>query len=190
MNNKAMEMQASPVPPKTQGLTVDEDALVSQVLEIIGGITLEAVHTLEEPEERDVWSVEEGDDSVFYSDEDQAQQDVRANTACSFGEELPVNSVTADENIQANGDEFKTGEEMQQHLVPTEDKEQRELRMPEPEAVVDQSEATDQEVQSNQSPELSVNTCGGSLRQSADMQMQPELNTSAEKGKKTSHSCV
>lgn len=188
-----MEMQTSSVPPKTQGLTVDEDALVSQVLEIIGGITLEALHTLEEPEERDVWLVEEGDDSVFYSDEDQAQRDVRANTPCSFGEELPVNSVTADQNIQVNGDEFKTREEIsqvQQHLVLTENKEQREHRMPEPEAVVDQSEAADQEVQSNQSPELSVSTCGGSLQQSADMQMQPELNTSAEKGKKTSHSCA
>lgn len=188
-----METQTSSVPPKTQGPIVDEDALVSQVLEIIGGITLEALHTLEEPGERDVWSVEEGDDSVFYSDEDQAQRDVRANTPCGFGEELPVNSVTADENIQVNGDEFKTGEEIsqvQQHLDLTENKEQQELRRPEPEAMVDQSEAADQEVRCNQSPELSVSTCGGSLQQSADMQMQPELNTSAEKGKKTSHSCA
>lgn len=183
-------MQTSSVPLKTQGLTVDEDALVSQVLEIIGGITLEPLHTLEEPEERDVWSVEEGDDSVFYSDEDQAQRDVRVNTSCSFGEELPVDSVTADENIQVNGDGFKTGEEIsqvQQHLVQTDKEERQQLRMPEPEAMVDQSEATNQEAQSNQSPELSVSTCGGSLQQSADMQMQPELNTSAEKGKKTSH---
>lgn len=181
-------MQTGSVPPKTQQLIVDEDALVSQVLEIIGGITLEALHTLEEPEERDVWSVGEGDDSVFYSDEDQAQRDARANTPCTFGEELPVKSVTADENIQVNGGEFKTVEEtsqVRQHLVLTEKEERQERRIPEPEAMVDQSE-----VRSNQSPELSVGTCGGSLRQSADVQMQPELNTSAEKGKKTSQSCA
>lgn len=174
-----MEMQTSSVPP--QGLTVDEDALVSQVLEIIGGITLEALHTLEEPEERDVWSVEEGDDSVFYSDEDQAQRGVRANTPCSFGEELPVNSVPADEN----GEESS---QVQQHLVLTDKEARPELRIPGPEAMVDQSEAADQEARSNQSPELSVSSCGGSLQQSADMQMQ--FNTSAEKGKKASHSCA
>lgn len=54
----------------------DEDAMASQILEIIGGITPKALQaTLEEPyREMDAWSMEEGDDSVFYSDEDTSQQ--------------------------------------------------------------------------------------------------------------------
>lgn len=52
---------------------------MSQVVEIIGGAAYEALQTLQtlqEPEE--AWLAEEGDDSVFYSDEDQGHKDARA----------------------------------------------------------------------------------------------------------------
>lgn len=191
-----METQTSTMPPKAQRLTVEEDALVSQVLEIIGGITLEALQTLEEPEERDVWSAEEGDDSVFYSDEDQAHQDIKANTPCGFGDsecEHLVNSVTADERIpereEDSGEEFITDKENSEmekettrHAILTG---QEELQTPKPE-LMDQSEATDPGAQSKRTPERSVDTCGEAPQlecKSVDLQMQPEQNI-AEKGKK------
>lgn len=65
---------------QTEGLRADED-LVSQVLEIIGGATYEAVQSPEEPEDREAWPAEEGDDAVFYSDEDQGHKEARGNTA-------------------------------------------------------------------------------------------------------------
>lgn len=73
----------------------DEDVMASQILEIIGGITPKALQTtLEEPyKETDSWSMEEGDDSVFYSDEDTPQQEAivkprrRVN---SEAEEIPL----------------------------------------------------------------------------------------------------
>lgn len=64
---------------QTEGLRADED-LVSQVLEIIGGATYEAVQSPEEPEDRGAWPAEEGDDSVFYSDEDQGHKEARGKT--------------------------------------------------------------------------------------------------------------
>lgn len=66
-----MEMQ-------TEWLRADED-LVSQVLEIIGGATYEAVQSPEEPEDREAWPAE-GDDSVFYSDEDQGHKEAGEKT--------------------------------------------------------------------------------------------------------------
>lgn len=64
---------------QTEGLRADED-LVSQVLEIIGGATYEGVQSPEEPEDREAWPAEEGDDSVFYSDEDQGHKEARGKT--------------------------------------------------------------------------------------------------------------
>lgn len=56
------------------GLGAD-DRLVSQVVEITGGATYEA---LRQAEGSEAWPAEEGDDSVFYSDEDQGREDTRA----------------------------------------------------------------------------------------------------------------
>lgn len=64
-----MEMQ-------TDGLRADGD-LVSQVLEIIGGATYEVLQSPEEPEDSEAWLAEEGDDSVFYSDEDQGHKEAK-----------------------------------------------------------------------------------------------------------------
>ncbi|XP_016895470.1 ermin [Cynoglossus semilaevis] len=78
-------MATSPVAPRASRLTEEEEnALVSQVVEIISGISLESLKTQDKPEDRDAWSMEEGDDSVFYSDEDQGQQDREADTLCEF----------------------------------------------------------------------------------------------------------
>lgn len=44
--------------------------VASQVLEIIDGAAYEAPRTAQEPEDSQDWLAEEGDDSVFYSDED------------------------------------------------------------------------------------------------------------------------
>lgn len=48
-------------------------------------ITPEALQTSDRIEEADVWLMEEGDDSVFYSDEDQTDQDRNPHTSCDFG---------------------------------------------------------------------------------------------------------
>lgn len=191
-----MEMQMSTTPPKAQRLPVQEDVMVSQVLEIIGGITLEALQTLEDPEERDEWSAEEGDDSVFLSDEDQAHRDTEAKTARGFGDSecdhLP-NSVPAVEIIPEREDDPGEGQRMDKmnpdmekdtilHRVLTEEEE---IQIPKPEQM-DQSEAADPGAPSNQIPERSVGTWGESLLPNyrADMQMPAEQNKPAEKGKR------
>lgn len=195
-----METETSTIPPKPPRLTLEENSLASQVLEIIGGVTLEALQTLEEPEERDVWSMEEGDDSVFYSDEDQAHQDIKTNAQRLVHSECehPVNSVAADdEPVLAEedgpGKECTTGRENSemekevtlQAILTEQGGEHQELQMAETEPV-DQSDAADPGAQSNRTPETSVSTCGESLQLNCtDMQTQPEQNIAAEKGKKT-----
>ncbi|XP_068185875.1 ermin-like [Antennarius striatus] len=78
-----MEMQMSTNPSSFIRLSVEE-AVTSQGVEIIGGITCDVPQTLEEPKTGDVWSLE-GDDSVFLSDEDQAHLDIKANVSLDFG---------------------------------------------------------------------------------------------------------
>lgn len=80
----------------------DDCAMGSQILEIIGGITPKALQsTLEEPyREMDAWSMEEGDDSVFYSDEDTAQRECilePRKTVNSETEEIPLDEETHEE---------------------------------------------------------------------------------------------
>ncbi|XP_061579603.1 uncharacterized protein LOC133445989 isoform X2 [Cololabis saira] len=48
-----------------------EAAQESQVVEVMGGFPLDAFMIPDDPEERDVWSMEMGDDSVFYSDDEE-----------------------------------------------------------------------------------------------------------------------
>ncbi|XP_054644045.1 ermin-like [Dunckerocampus dactyliophorus] len=76
-----MEMQDS---PKAADYQVEEDIMASQVLEIICGFGAETLRS-PDPEEIDVWSVEEGDDSVFYSDEEQTQEHIKANRSRDTG---------------------------------------------------------------------------------------------------------
>lgn len=175
------------MPSKALRPSVEEDALAYQVLEIIGGITVEALQTLEEPEERDVLSMEEGDDSVFYSDEDQAHQDIKANTSCGIGAnecEHVVNSVAADEDDP--GEESIMDEEIAemekevtQYIILTEQEERQELQTPKTDPK-DQSDPSDPGAESDLTQEKSVSTRGESPNCTiADMQTQQII--SAEK---------
>lgn len=84
-------------------LSAEGETAVSQPLEIINRNrdTLNAPEGTEELEVRDAWSVEMGDDSVFYSDEEQAHQD-RGAAMCGFRAERKqlVNSVADYETDQ------------------------------------------------------------------------------------------
>ncbi|XP_031154808.1 ermin-like [Sander lucioperca] len=183
-----MEMETSTMSSKALRLSVEEDALAYQVLEIIGGITVEALQTLEEPEERDVLSMEEGDDSVFYSDEDQAHQDIKANTSCGLGPGLGtsecehlVNSVAADEDDPGEksimDEEIAEMEkEVTQHIILNEQEERQELQTPK----TDPKDQSDPGAQSDLTQDKSVSTCGESPNCTiADMQTQQII--SAEK---------
>ncbi|KAM7380610.1 hypothetical protein PAMP_003892 [Pampus punctatissimus] len=152
-----MEMEKSTILSKTLRLTED-DVMASQVLEIIGG-------TLEEP----VWSIEEGDDSVFYSDEDQAHQDIKTNTSCDFGVNgcrRLVNSEAADTSIPQRED--LQNSEMQKEVTPqamlTEQGEEcKELQTPKIEPM-NLSDPADPGAETNLTPEKSVSTWGESLQ--------------------------
>ncbi|XP_056246075.1 uncharacterized protein LOC130178026 [Seriola aureovittata] len=184
-------METSTMPPKATRFTVEEEnALVSQVLEIIGGITLEALQTLDQPDERDVWSIEEGDDSVFYSDEDQTHQDIKENTACDFSAHMTehlVKSEAAGEPVpQREGDpgaEVLSDKEEEKEVTPTvQEEECQELQTPKTEHVY-QSVSTDPVAEANLAPENSASTSGESLQPNctnADMQTQPGKTISSE----------
>ncbi|KAM8749371.1 uncharacterized protein AB9X84_014229 isoform 2-T2 [Acanthopagrus schlegelii] len=180
-----METATSTMPPKAPRLTVDEDALASQVLELIGGFTLEALQTLK-PEEREVWLMEEGDDSVFYSDEEEAHRDNKKKSPCEFsasGCKRLDNSVSADEPGEesiTDRDNSAMEKEVTQQIILTERGEEWHPKA-EP---TDQTDAADPEEMSDLTPETSVSTCGDSLQlicTGADMQTEPEQNKSAAK---------
>ncbi|XP_062258980.1 uncharacterized protein LOC133967507 [Platichthys flesus] len=162
---RGTEMETSQAPPKPPRLTAqEENALVSQVLEIIGGIEAEALQTLDQPEERDVWSMEEGDDSVFYSDEDQTHQDVKAgDTSCDAGAE-PV--------PQREGDKDKLEMEKPTTLLTEREEECQELQSQNTE-LVHESDPIHAEAKADPRSATLVSTSGGSLQPNctyADMQ--------------------
>ncbi|CAK6954083.1 uncharacterized protein LOC122992004 [Scomber scombrus] len=172
-------------------LTEDEGEMASQVLEIIGGITLEALQSLEKPVERDVWSIEEGDDSVFYSDEDQVQQDITANASFDFGVKggrRLFNSVADVHREDDPGAEVITvlqNSEMEKEVTPqvilTEQEEEcKEPQTPKTEPM-NQSDPADPGSETNLTAEKSLNTCRESLQlnvTSTDLQTQSGQNIS------------
>uniref|UniRef100_A0A4W6FNT6 Ermin n=1 Tax=Lates calcarifer TaxID=8187 RepID=A0A4W6FNT6_LATCA len=172
-------------PPKAQRFTAEEEnALVSQVLEIIGGITLEALQTLDQPDERDVWPMEEGDDSVFYSDEDQTHWDVKAS--CDFGVDVSehlVKSEAAEEPTpQREGDpgtEIFTDKEMEKEVtsqvIQTKQEEERqELQTPKTEQMY-QSDFADQGADNSMSSaELHIS---GDRQLEVDQEPEQECNS-------------
>ncbi|KAM9851200.1 uncharacterized protein ermn [Aulostomus maculatus] len=91
-------MEESPMFTQTVKHTEEVDAAASQVLDIIGGMTLEARQT---PEMKDVWSVEEGDDSVFYSDE----EDMKANKSRDLGGCRRLVNSEADDDPRTGAEE-------------------------------------------------------------------------------------
>ncbi|KAJ4933621.1 hypothetical protein JOQ06_030445 [Pogonophryne albipinna] len=174
-----MDMETSTIPPKPPRLAVDEDTLASQVLEIIGGITREALQTLEEPEEKDVWLMEEGDDSVFYSDEDQVQQDI---TTCGFGANGPLVNSVADVEEEP-GEEYITDkesselkEELNQHVIVDE----QELCQEGQTVTTQPMDQSDPQTESDLTSEKSESACGESSKCTI-AEMQTVQNTSAEK---------
>uniref|UniRef100_A0A665VZH3 Ermin n=1 Tax=Echeneis naucrates TaxID=173247 RepID=A0A665VZH3_ECHNA len=152
----------------------EEDALVSHVLEIIGGITLQALKTLDQPEERDVW-LEEGDDSVFYSDDDQTQQDVKAS--CDL-----VKSEAAEEPGEGyRGPEVLSDKEDQRMVKEPSLSVQREERK-EPDVTETGHVLIDSAAEANKAPESSMSTSGGSLQPNCpNAETQPVKNTSSGK---------
>uniref|UniRef100_UPI0037E8CF6E uncharacterized protein n=1 Tax=Semicossyphus pulcher TaxID=241346 RepID=UPI0037E8CF6E len=185
-----MEIDMSTAPPKPPRLPVEEHALAaSHVLDIIGGITYDALKKLEEPEERDVWLMEEGDDSVFYSDEEQPQEDIKACDLGANKSRQTVNSVAADEPIQQREDPGEESIIDRDHLemqkettlqvsLTGEEEEQEALQKTEP---VDQSDPADPEAENQ---EKLASTCEESQPincTAADMQTQPQGIKSAEK---------
>lgn len=103
-----MEMQ-------TDGLGADAD-LVSQVLEIIGGATYEVPQSPEEPEDSEAWLAEEGDDSVFYSDEDQGHKEAKDKRA--FIRESPEVEEDRTEVQTPNSDQSGAKHEAQMENTP------------------------------------------------------------------------
>ncbi|XP_012729489.2 ermin [Fundulus heteroclitus] len=91
-------------PPSTESkLRADEeeeDAKASKILEIINESIVDASKMTEEPEDREAWSMEMGDDSVFYSDEEQARQDKGSAILRAKRRKDLVNSVADDETNQ------------------------------------------------------------------------------------------
>ncbi|XP_019945666.2 ermin [Paralichthys olivaceus] len=168
-------METSQAPPKPPRLTVEEEnALVSQVLEIIGGITLGAMQTLDPPEERDVWSVEEGDDSVFYSDEDQSHQDVKGEACCDAGVE-PV--------PQREGDKENLEMEKPTTLQTEREEECQELQSQNTELMHESDSTHAKEAEADPSPETLVSTSGESLQPNctnADVQTQAGPDVSSD----------
>ncbi|KAG7454841.1 hypothetical protein JOB18_009679 [Solea senegalensis] len=157
-------METSPVLPKDQRLTSEEEnALVSQVLEIIGGITREALQTMDEPAERAVCLMEEGDDSVFYSDEDQTNQECElANTRRGFdanegkylikseGVEKPIPQKKGDQEGEVLNDNLNLAMETEtalQSILTDEEEECKELQTQKTE-LKNKSDSTEQNASS------------------------------------------
>lgn len=175
--------------PKAPRLTVEEEnALVSQVLEIIGGITLEALQTLDQTEERDVWSMEEGDDSVFYSDDDQTHQDITEDTCCDGSDNLCERLVKSgaaeaeDDVPQRKGDPAEDLEKERETTPSVKEERSQELQTPKTKLVY-QSEGTDPEAEGKLTAENSVSSSGESLQPNCtntDKQTQLGKNTPSE----------
>ncbi|XP_037343845.2 uncharacterized protein LOC119228423 [Pungitius pungitius] len=189
--SRRMETETSPMPPKAPRLAAGKDALASQVLEIIGGAALEALGTRGDPEERDAWSMEEGDDSVFYSDEDRPREETKAAPSPGSGgsdRERLVNSVASDEDDSAEGsvtDEMEetagVGAEAPRPAFREEEK-RRELRRPATEAV-GESDPAEPGAECYVTPQGSASSRGGSLN-CAVTNAQAQRNISAEKAEK------
>ncbi|XP_047457546.1 ermin-like [Mugil cephalus] len=190
-------MEASAISPNTPNFIV-EDALTSQVQEIIDGINLEASKVPEEPEEQDVWSLEEGDDSVFYSDEEQPHPEGKDNTPWEFGSSkckklyCSVASAEPQQEEDNPGAEVitdKENSEMEKETTQQGIWTEEECQMPQA-AKTEQMYASDHGeggAESDLTPINSVRACGEFLQPNcsmADLQTQPELNTPSEKVKR------
>ncbi|XP_074551168.1 uncharacterized protein ermn [Halichoeres trimaculatus] len=163
-----MEIDLSTAPPKPPRLPVEDDALISQVLETIGGTSLQ---TIQKPDEPEVWSMEEGDDSVFYSDEEQPYEDFIAKTCSDFTPKhrITMNSLAADETEEAENEREaiinEGNSKMEKETTPQvrlneQDKPCQDLKKTEP---TDLTDAAKPGGESEQHQEESERNSGGSL---------------------------
>lgn len=169
-----MEMEKSTLPPRDLRLAVEEEnVLTSQVLEI-------TLQTLDQPKETEVWFMEEGDDSVFYSDEDQAHQDIKSNTSCDFGAKkikCPVNSEAGEEPIQQRESDPGADAITDKENVEMEKEVSQRFILAKQDLWTPKTETT---CKSDSAEPLQPNCTN------ADMQTQPKLNISSETGKRSS----
>ncbi|KAF7665211.1 hypothetical protein LDENG_00149000 [Lucifuga dentata] len=160
-----METEKSATPAQALKLTLDEDASASQVLDIISGITAE-IQNPEEPEDKDTFSLEEGDDSVFYSDEDQAVQHVKSDfgaNECRNGDLVSSDVVDSGEDIHKENSEMEEEvDETGQVILTDQEEEHEEVQTLEP-GSVDQLDVADLDADPNLPTEQSsrkVNLAG------------------------------
>lgn len=93
---------------ESKELDLDDSRMTSQVVEIISGMTLGAVQSLEEAVQRAAASLDEGDDSVFY-DEDEAPSHDKggASSQPQCGDVCLSNFEAAGVSAQSNKDDTK-----------------------------------------------------------------------------------
>ncbi|XP_043988088.1 ermin-like [Gambusia affinis] len=109
----------------------EEDAQASKILEILNGRTVDASKVTEESVDREVWSMEMGDDSVFYSDDEHAQFDKESAYLTGFSGKRcknPVNSVADGEGNQHNPAEkgnLEMNKKLNQCIIWTEEDKQK-----------------------------------------------------------------
>ncbi|KAM4561237.1 uncharacterized protein ermn [Fundulus diaphanus] len=172
-------------PPSTESkLRADEeeDAKASKILEIINESIVDASKMTEEPEDREVWSMEMGDDSVFYSDEEQAHQDKGSAILRAKRCKDLVNSVADDETNQQmernpgeGGLIYKRNSEMNQRVIWTEEESQKlEALTTKRMHVSDPSESA---AESDVSPGKFVKTSGEFMLQNEDQVKKEEAIT-------------
>lgn len=177
-----MEIDAPPKPPR---LPAGEVALASQVQGMTGGTTPEATKKLEEPE--DVWPMEEGDDSVFYSDEEQPQEDITVKVPCEIaaGSRKMVTSAAEDETIpQRERDPAEESTETQKEGTPQVNltgHEEKDLQTAEP---TDEPDPANMEANFHPNPEKTASSCDDSQLLTcaiSDVETHLKVNKSAEK---------
>ncbi|XP_056145767.1 uncharacterized protein LOC130120965 [Lampris incognitus] len=80
-----METGETVAPPTDLDAGINEDELAAQVVKIISGITQGPRRSLEEAVDIMADAAEEGDDSVFYDEEEQAVRDTKNTMSTGFG---------------------------------------------------------------------------------------------------------
>lgn len=176
-----METENRATPPQGRKLALDEDALTSRLEEIISGADAGATQNPEGPEDKDTFSMEEGDDSVFYSDEEQAVQDEKA---CDLGGDECRDVCLVNGNAVDAADPGDTGEdgviyketsEMEEEVTGQEE-ERQEVKTPES-GPAHQLDPSDSDAEPHLTTEQLVSSC-------EEILTQPEQITSSGTGKR------
>ncbi|XP_008402204.1 uncharacterized protein ermn [Poecilia reticulata] len=120
--------------PALSNADEEEDAQASKMLEIINGRTVDASKVTQESEDREVWSMEMGDDSVFYSDEEHAELDKESTNLPGFSGKRCKNLVNSvadgegNQQMETNPGEkgnLEMKKELNQCIIWTEEEKQK-----------------------------------------------------------------